>query len=71
MGRNLYKLKKIFDDVIVMLILWRHQKATAEKIDSFRGFWLIISTTVQLIFTKLMSLLGSHIQKFLKLKDWG
>ena len=71
MGRNLYKLTKIFDDVIFMLILWRHQNATAEKIDSFRGFWLIISATVQLIFTKLMSLLGSHIQKFLKLKDWG
>ena len=31
MGRNLYKLTKIFDDVIVMLILWRHQNATAEK----------------------------------------
>ena len=37
MGRNLYKLRKKFDDVIVMLILWRRQNATAEKIKGFRG----------------------------------
>ena len=46
MGRNLYKLTKNFDDIIAMLILWRHQNATAEKIDSFRGFGLNISKTV-------------------------
>ena len=61
MGRNLYKLTKTFDDVIVILILWRHQNATAEKVEGFRGFWLIITKTVELIFTKLMSFLGSHI----------
>ena len=38
MGSNLYKLTKNFDDVIVMLILLRHQNATAEKIVGFRGF---------------------------------
>ena len=38
MGRNLYKLAKIFDDVIVTLILWRNQNVTAEKIEDFRGF---------------------------------
>ena len=65
MGRNLYKLTKSFDDVIVMLILSRHQKVTAEKVESFRGFWLNISKTVQLIFTKFMSFLGNHIKKFL------
>ena len=31
MGKNLYKLTKMFDDVIVMLILWRHQNETAQK----------------------------------------
>ena len=31
MGRNLYKLTKIFDDVIIMLILGRHQNETDEK----------------------------------------
>ena len=31
MGRDLCKLTKIFDDVIVMLILLRHQNETAEK----------------------------------------
>ena len=46
MGRNLYKLTKTFDDVIVMLILLPHRIATAEKIDGFRGFWLNISKTV-------------------------
>ena len=70
MGRNLYKLTKIFDDVIVMLILLRHQNATIEKIVGFRGFGLIGSKTVQLIFTKLISFLGNHIWKFFKLKDW-
>ena len=38
MGRNLYKLIKFFDDVIAMLILWRHQNATADKIECFDGF---------------------------------
>ena len=28
------------------------------------GFWLNISKTVQLIFTKLMSLLGNHIEVY-------
>ena len=68
-GRNLYKLTTIFDDVIIMLILSRHQYETAEKIADFRGFWLNISKRVQLIFTKLMSVLGKNIQEFLKLKD--
>ena len=38
MGRNLYKLIKNVDDVIVMLILGRHQNATAKKVEGFRGF---------------------------------
>ena len=46
MGRNLYTLTKIFDDVIVMLILLRHLNETAEKIADFPGFWLNISKTV-------------------------
>ena len=61
MGISLYKLTKMFDDVIVMLILWRHQNATAEKIEDFRGFLLNISKTLQLIFTKLMSFIGNYI----------
>ena len=61
MGKNLYKLTKIFDDVIIMLISSRHQNATAEKMEGFRRFWLNISKTVQLIFNKLMSFLGNHI----------
>ena len=38
MSRNLYKLTKSFDDFIVMLILWRHQNVTAEKLKVFEGF---------------------------------
>ena len=56
MGRGLYKLTKIFDDVIVMLILRRHQNETAKTIADFLAFWLNISKTVELIFTKHMSL---------------
>ena len=70
MGRNLYKLTKFFDYVIVTLNLGRHQNATAVNIELFREFWPNISKTVQQIFTKLMSLLGNHIAKFLKLKYW-
>ena len=44
MDRDLYKLTKIFDDGIVMLILWRHQNETAEKIADFLAFWLNTST---------------------------
>ena len=58
MGRDIYKFTKNVDDVIVMLILWRHQNETAEKIADFRAFWLNISKTVQLIFAKLTSFLG-------------
>ena len=58
MGRNRYKLTKIFDDVIVMFILWRHQYATAEEVEGFWEFWLNISKTVKLEF---MSFLGNHI----------
>ena len=61
MGRNHYKFTKFFDDVIVRLILSRHQNVTAEKIEGFQGFWLNISKTVQLIFTKPISYLGNHI----------
>ena len=61
MGRDLYKVIKIFDDVIVVLILWRHQNETADKIADFLAFWLNISKTVQLIFTKRMSFLGNYI----------
>ena len=35
MGRDLHKLIKIFDDIIVMLILLHHQNETAEKIADF------------------------------------
>ena len=38
-----------------------HQNETAEKIAAFRGFWLNISKTFQLISTKLMSVLGNDI----------
>ena len=41
MGRNLYKLTETFDDVIVMLILSRHQNALAKKV-GFRGFLLYL-----------------------------
>ena len=61
MGRDLYKLIKNFDDVIVMLISSRHQNETAEKISAFGAFWLNISKTVQLIFTKVMSFLSHYI----------
>ena len=61
MGRNLYKLTKLFDDVIVMLILLCHQNATAKKVEGFQGLLLNISKTVQLIFTKLMSFLGIYL----------
>ena len=54
MGRHLHKLMKFFDEVIVMLILWRHQNATTKKVEGFRGFLLNISKTIQLIFTKLL-----------------
>ena len=53
-----------------MLILWLHQNAKAKKVEGFRGFWLNISKTVELIFTKRISFLGNHVWKFLKLKDW-
>ena len=56
-GRNLYKLTKLFDDVISCC----HQNATAIKVEGFRGFLLNISKTVKLIFTKLMSCLGNHL----------
>ena len=61
MGTNLYKLTKMFDDINIMLILGCHQNKTAEKTADFLGFWLNNSRTVQLIFTKLMSVLGNHI----------
>ena len=61
MGRNLYKLTRIFYDFMVKLILRRHQNETAEKIAGFRGFWLNISNTAQLTFTKLMSFLANYI----------
>ena len=61
MGRNIFKLTKIFYDAIVMLILRRHQNATAKKVVGFRGFLLNISKTVQLIFTRLRSCLGNQV----------
>ena len=53
MGRNLYKLRKNFDDVIIV-ILSSHHLSTAKKVEGFRGFLLNISKTVLLIFIKLM-----------------
>ena len=53
MGRNLHKLRKVFDDVIGMLILLRHQNSTAEKIEDFRRFWLNISKKVRQTFQKI------------------
>ena len=38
MGKNLYKLTKICDDVVVMLILRRHQNATAKNRRFLRVF---------------------------------
>ena len=61
MGRNLLKLTKSFDDTVVMLILSRHQNATDKNVEGFRGFLLNTSKKVQLISTKLMSLLGNHL----------
>ena len=61
MCRNLYKLSKSFDDVIVILILGRHQNVTAKKVEGSRVFLLNISKTFQLIFTKLMSFLGNYL----------
>ena len=54
----------MFEDVIVRLILWRHQNATARKIESFRGFLLNISKTVQLILTKLVIFRQSSLVSF-------
>ena len=68
MNRNLYKLTKIFDDFIVMLILCCRQDATAKTCIIFEGFLMKISKTVQLLFTKLMSFLGNQLQYLLKLK---
>ena len=53
MGRNLYKLTKIFDDIIIMLILRRTQNATASEVEGSRGFLLNISKMVKLIFPPL------------------
>ena len=39
MDRNLYKLTKLFDEVIVILMLGRHQTATAKKVEGFRNFF--------------------------------
>ena len=50
--------------IIVRLILQLHQNATAEKTEDFRGFLLNISKTGQLIFTKLMSVLGNPLFYF-------
>ena len=68
MSRNLYKLTKVlitsssfqFYEVIILL--------TAKKVEGFRGFLLNISKTVQLIFTKLISLLGNIYSIFWNLK---
>ena len=51
MGRNLYKLINNFDDVSVMLILWRHQNATAKKDRRFSRVFAEYLQTVQLIIT--------------------
>ena len=51
-----------------LLILWRHQNETAEKIADFRSFWLNISKTVRMIFTKLMSFLGTEAFEIKRLK---
>ena len=61
MGGNLYKLAKIFDYVIVIVILRRHHLTRAKKLEGFRGFLVNISKAVQLIFAKLMSFLGNYL----------
>ena len=38
MDNNRYKLTKHLDDVIVILILWRHQNVTTEKVKFSRDF---------------------------------
>ena len=55
MGRNVYKLTKIFDNVIIIVILSRHHYFDVSRQLDFQGFLLNILKTVQLIFTKLMS----------------
>ena len=64
---GIFTIEKHFDHVVVMLILWRHKNATAEKVEGFRGFLLDISRTVRLIF-KLISFLSIYVRKFSKLK---
>ena len=61
MGKNIYKLTKNFDDVMVVSILWRHYQCDVKKVEGFRGFLLNISKMVQLIFTKLKSFLGNYV----------
>ena len=58
----------MFDDAIVMSSLGLQQDVTAKKVKGIRGFLLNISKTVQLIFSRLMSFLGSHLEYLLKLK---
>ena len=36
MGINLYELTKVFDGVLTISILWRHQNAAAKKVE---GLW--------------------------------
>ena len=60
MGRNIYKLTKNFDDVIKMRQL---------KSRRFSRVFDEYLKKVQLIFTKLMSFLGNHLQYLLKFKD--
>ena len=61
MSRHLHKLTKVFDDITMILILWRHQNATAEKIEGFQGFLLNTSKTVPTDFHQTNVILGNHL----------
>ena len=62
MSRNLYKLTKSFDDVVVISILLSHHHFDVSRLlkkpKVFKGVLLNISKTVQLIFIKLLSFFG-------------
>ena len=36
-GKRSLQSDNIFDDIIVMLILWHHQNVTAKKVEVFEG----------------------------------
>ena len=60
----------MFDDVIVMLILCRHQNETAEKIADFRAFLAEYLKNAPTDFHQTYVIFKQLYIKVLKLKDW-